>query len=176
MAFMCPPTHFLLNLRTLAILLALLTYLVFTSSRLITSGHLTHNTNSNSPPIFTYYSVLHQILTMGPKQRMLPRQLGEEKEQHDREQAAQNDEAIRTSIASSRASIPFNHLGNQTFQQNFQQMPDNAPEVTTTMQQPLGMTAPTGLDFEWGNFSNQGFVNQSSFATTPTLNNDSPGE
>ena len=107
---------------------------------------------------------------MGPKKRMLPRQLGEEKEQHDREQAAQNDEAIRTSIASSRASIPFNHIGNQNFQ-----APENAPEVTTMMQQPLGMTAPTGLDFEWGNFSNQGFVNQSSFATTPTLNNDSPG-
>ena len=113
---------------------------------------------------------------MGPKKRMLPRQLGEEKEQHDREQAAQNDEAIRESIASSRASIPFNHLGQQDFQQNFQQMPDNSPEATTMIQQPLGMTAPTGLDFGWGNFSNQGFVNQSSFATTPTLNNDSPGE
>jgi len=113
---------------------------------------------------------------MGPKKRMLPRQLGEEKEQYDREQAAQNDEAIRESIASSRASIPFNHLGQQDFQQNFQQMPDNSPEATTMIQQPLGMTAPTGLDFGWGNFSNQGFVNQSSFATTPTLNNDSPGE
>jgi hypothetical protein len=66
--------------------------------------------------------------------------------------------------------MPFDHMGNANIQ-----VPENATDLTTTMQQPLGMTAPAGFDIDWSGFSTQEFENQSSF-TTPTLNDDSPGK
>jgi hypothetical protein len=188
------PSYFIL------LLLKYLTSLVLPILRL--PSRLTHiptsllsYPSSNFPSIFTYYSVLHHILNMGPK-KMLPRLSAAEELQQMQERADENARALRTSTASrlahglqqmqeqaddharslrlsaaaSQATVPFDHMGNANVQ-----MSENATDLTTTMQQPLGMTAPTGFDVDWSGFSTQEFENQSSL-TTPTLNNDSPGK
>lgn len=90
--------------------------------------------------------------------------------QQIQEQADEFARTMRSSAASRQANMPFDHMGNANIQ-----MSENATDLTTTMQQPLGMTAPTGFDVDWSGFSTQELENQSSL-TTPTLNNDSPGK
>jgi hypothetical protein len=115
---------------------------------------------------------------MGPNsnKRILPRLTDEEEEslrlQKLQERADENARAIRSSVASLQTSInvSFNHMGNTDLQ-----MPDSMTEVTTMMQQHLGLTAPTALTFGWNGFPDQEPGDQSSF-TTPPMNFDSPGE
>jgi hypothetical protein len=90
--------------------------------------------------------------------------------QQIQEQVDENARSIRSSATARQANMPFDHMGNANIQ-----MSENATHFTTTMQQPLGMTAPAGFDVDWSGFSTQELENQSSL-TTPTLNNDSPGE
>lgn len=82
----------------------------------------------------------------------------------------ENARAIRTSIAALHANTPFHHIGQSNLQ-----MPENAVEATTMMQQQLAMTVPTGLNMDWPGFTSQE-LGDSSYFTTSNLNFDTSGE
>lgn len=111
---------------------------------------------------------------MGSDKRIvLPRLTAEEdKLKKIQEQKDENERALRSSLESLQATVPFNHMGQETLQ-----MPDDMAEVSTMMKQQLGLTAPTGLNLNWATFPDQGFESQSSFtAPNPNSNFESPGE
>ena len=105
-----------------------------------------------------------------PKGRLLPRLTAAELQQQIEEQTTENARAIRSSMAALHVNTPFDHIG-----QGNVQMSDNATEVTTTMQQQLGISAPTDLNMDWPGFASQGLGDPSYF-TTPNLNFDTSGE
>ena len=82
----------------------------------------------------------------------------------------ENARAIRTSIAALHVNTPFDHIGQSNLQMN-----ENATDATTTIQQQLAMTAPTGLNMDWPGFTSQGLGDPSYFPTS-NLNFDTSSE
>ena len=123
--------------------------------------------------LHTLLSLTQQFLKMGSDKTLLPRLTAEEEKlKKIQEQKDENERALRSSLESLQAAVPFNHMGQEALQ-----MPDDMAEVSTTMEQQLGLTAPTGITFNWGSFPGQESGSQSSFtAPNPNSNFESPGE
>ncbi|GAB7330683.1 hypothetical protein MBLNU13_g02246t2 [Cladosporium sp. NU13] len=102
-----------------------------------------------------------------PQGRLVPRLSAAEMQQQIQEQTDENARAMRSSIAALQAGMPFNHIG----QGNLQTPEEANGEATTTMQQQLSMTAPTGLNMDWPGFTSQG-LGDALYFTTPNLDFD----
>lgn len=105
-----------------------------------------------------------------PMGRLVPRLTAAEEQQQRQEQMNENARAIRTSIAALHVNTPFDHIGQSNLQMN-----ENATDATTTIQQQLAMTAPTGLNMDWPGFTSQGLGDPSYFPTS-NLNFDTSSE